>query len=52
MANALHYKSNLRDIAFNLFEVLDIGRSVLGHGEYANLDEGTIRDTLAQVEKV
>lgn len=52
MANALHYKSNLRDIAFNLFEVLDIGRSVLGHGEFANLDEETIRDTLAQVEKV
>jgi len=32
-----HYKSNLRDIEFNLFEVF--GRDeVLGHGLYEDLD--------------
>ena len=52
MANSQHYKSNLRDIYFNLFEVLDVGNKVLGQGEFANLDEQTVRDTLDQVEKV
>ncbi|HEY1098297.1 MAG TPA: acyl-CoA dehydrogenase [Myxococcota bacterium] len=52
MANAPHYKSNLRDIYFNLFEMHDVGGTVLGHGPYANLDEETMRDTLAQVEKL
>jgi alkylation response protein AidB-like acyl-CoA dehydrogenase len=52
MANSLHYKSNLRDIYFNLFEVLEVGTKVLGHGEFAHLDEETMRDTLAQVEKL
>ena len=31
-----HYKSNLRDIFFNLFEVLDISRTALGQGPFAN----------------
>jgi alkylation response protein AidB-like acyl-CoA dehydrogenase len=52
MANALHYKSNLRDIFFNLFEMHDIGRNTLGKGEYAHLDEATIRDSLTQYEKL
>ena len=50
MAN--HYKSNLRDINFNLFEMLDVGTKILGHGQYAHLDEATMRDSLAQVEKL
>ena len=33
-----HYKSNLRDLEFNLFEVF--GRhEVLGRGPYADVDE-------------
>ncbi len=52
MANAPHYKSNLRDAYFNLFEVLDIGRSVLGKGPYAHLDEATMRDSLEQLKKL
>jgi len=47
-----HYKSHLRDTFFNLFEVLEVQRSVLGHGPYANLDEETMRDSLTQVEKI
>ncbi len=46
MSNPLHYKSNLRDTFFNLFEVLDIGKSTLGHGDFAELDEDTARATL------
>ena len=51
MANALHYKSNLRDMFFNLFEVLEIGRTTLGKGPFKNLDEETMRDTLTQLEE-
>ena len=41
-----HYKSNLRDIEFTLFEVL--GRQdVLGVGPYADLDTDTTRSILA-----
>ncbi len=52
MSNALHYKSNLRDIQFNLFEVSDIANGVLGHGEFASLDEETARQVLAEVDKL
>lgn len=52
MANAAHYKSNLRDIFFNLFEVLEIQRTVLGHGAFSNVDEETMRDSLTQIEKI
>jgi alkylation response protein AidB-like acyl-CoA dehydrogenase len=43
-----HYKSNLRDIEFTLFEVLGLGDR-LGTGPFADLDEQTARDLLAQV---
>lgn len=46
MSNALHYKSNLRDIYFNLFEVLNIGERILGHGDFTNTDTDTARATL------
>jgi len=52
MSNALHYKSNLRDLLFNLFEVNDIGNTVLGRGGFANLDDATARDILAEVDKL
>jgi alkylation response protein AidB-like acyl-CoA dehydrogenase len=46
VSNSLHYKSNLRDTFFNLFEVLDIGKTTLGRGDFANTDEDTARTTL------
>ena len=46
-----HYKSNLRDIEFNLFEVL--GRDeVLGQGPFADVDTETARHILAEVERL
>src|SRR5688572_25101264 len=46
-----HYKSNLRDLEFNLFEVF--GRQeLLGTGPYAELDEETARDMLAEVNRL
>src|SRR6476620_1414595 len=46
-----HYKSNLRDIEFTLFEVF--GRSaVLGPGPYAEVDEDTARSILGEVERL
>jgi alkylation response protein AidB-like acyl-CoA dehydrogenase len=46
-----HYKSNLRDLEFNLFEVF--GREkVLGSGPYAELDADTARSILAEVERL
>ena len=38
-----HYKSNLRDIEFNLFEVLR-RREILGTGPFADLDEDVARE--------
>jgi hypothetical protein len=46
-----HYKSNLRDIEFNLFEVLD-RQSVLGSGPFAEVDVDTARSLLAEVRKL
>ena len=34
MSQAPHYKSNLRDIFFNLFEVLEIQKHTLGQGPF------------------
>ncbi|MGA8256020.1 MAG: acyl-CoA dehydrogenase [Nocardioides sp.] len=46
-----HYKSNLRDIEFNLFEVL--GRDeILGTGPFAEIDSETARSILAEVERL
>ena len=46
-----HYKSNLRDIEFNLFEVL--GRDdVLGSGPFAEVDGETARSILAEVDRL
>jgi alkylation response protein AidB-like acyl-CoA dehydrogenase len=46
-----HYKSNLRDIEFNLLEVL--GRDeVLGQGPYADMDVETAREVLAEVDRL
>jgi alkylation response protein AidB-like acyl-CoA dehydrogenase len=46
-----HYKSNLRDIEFNLFEVL--GRDdVLGQGPFAEVDGETARSILSEVDRL
>lgn len=46
-----HYKSNLRDIEFNLFEVLGRG-DVLGQGPYVDLDEDTAREMLKELSRL
>src|SRR3954452_7967774 len=46
-----HYKSNLRDIEFNLFELL--GRDdVLGTGPFSEVDGATAREVLAEVDRI
>ncbi len=46
-----HYKSNLRDVEFNLFEVFD-RQEILGHGPYAALDADTARELLKEVARL
>jgi alkylation response protein AidB-like acyl-CoA dehydrogenase len=46
-----HYKSNVRDLEFNLFEVLGVDR-VLGTGPFADLDEETARGILHEVARL
>src|SRR4051795_2836291 len=43
-----HYKANLRDIEFNLFEVFGRGE-LLGTGPYADIDEETARSLLGEM---
>jgi alkylation response protein AidB-like acyl-CoA dehydrogenase len=46
-----HYKSNIRDIEFNLFEVL--GRDeVLGTGPFTDLDTDTARAILGEIDRL
>ena len=46
-----HYKSNLRDIEFNLFELFD-RQDVLGKGPFQELDEETARTILGEVNRL
>lgn len=46
-----HYKSNLRDISFVLFDVLDAG-AAMGTGPFAQVDAETARGILAEVERL
>jgi alkylation response protein AidB-like acyl-CoA dehydrogenase len=46
-----HYKSNLRDIEFNLFEVLR-RQDLLGRDPYSELDEDTARSVLVELERL
>src|SRR4051795_8599482 len=43
-----HYKANLRDIEFNLFEVFDRA-ALMGTGPYSDIDEETARSLLAEM---
>jgi alkylation response protein AidB-like acyl-CoA dehydrogenase len=46
-----HYKCNLRDIEFNLFEVLR-RQDLLGQPPYPELDEETVRGILGELERM
>ncbi len=46
-----HYRSNLRDLEFNLFEVLGRER-VLGQGLFEEIDVDTARSVLAEVDRL
>jgi len=46
-----HYKSNVRDQAFNLFEVLGVDKA-LGQGEYTDLDADTSREMLNEISRL
>ena len=46
-----HYKSNVRDLTFNLFEVL--GRDeFLGHGPFSEVDADVAREILGEVARL
>jgi len=46
-----HYKSNVRDQVFNLFEVLGVDKA-LGEGAYSDLDADTAREMLTEVSRL
>lgn len=46
-----HYKSNLRDLEFNLFEALRIG-DVLDSEAYGDLDSDAVHTMLAELRRV
>lgn len=46
-----HYKSNVRDQEFNLFEVFGIDK-VLGQGDYSDLDGETVREMLHEMSRL
>ena len=46
-----HYKSNVRDLEFNLFEVFN-RQEILGKGIYEDLDEEAARDMLHQIKEL
>ncbi|HKP40916.1 acyl-CoA dehydrogenase [Mycobacterium sp.] len=45
-----HYKSNVRDLEFNLFEVLDLEK-VLASGEFGDLDGESVRQMLEEASR-
>jgi len=46
-----HYKSNVRDQEFNLFEVLGVDKA-LGEGKYADIDPDTAREMLSEIARL
>ncbi len=46
-----HYKSNLRDIEFNLFEASQL-EAVLGSEPFENFDRDTVMDILTEVDRL
>ncbi|GAA5048842.1 acyl-CoA dehydrogenase [Nocardia callitridis] len=46
-----HYKANVRDVEFNLFEVLSLDK-LLDTGAYGDLDSETVRAILGEVKRL
>jgi len=46
-----HYKANVRDLEFNLFEVLDLEK-VLATGEFGDLDGVTVKEMLHEAARL
>ena len=46
-----HYKSNVRDLEFNLFEVFGAGER-MGSGPYAEMDVDTAREILHEIDRL
>jgi alkylation response protein AidB-like acyl-CoA dehydrogenase len=46
-----HYKSNVRDLEFNLFEVFN-RQDILGRGPYPDVDQDTAREILHEVARL
>ena len=46
-----HYKTNLRDLEFNLFEVLRV-QERMGVGPYAEMDRDTAHDILTELDRL
>ncbi len=46
-----HYKSNVRDQVFNLFEVLGVDKA-FGHGDYSDLDVETAQEMLNEMSRL
>jgi alkylation response protein AidB-like acyl-CoA dehydrogenase len=52
VSTAQHYRANLRDLQFNLFEFLEVGQTTLGRGPFEAMDEATARESLAAIERL
>ncbi len=52
MSTVHHYRSNLRDVFFNLFEFLDVGTRSLGQPPFEGMDAGSAREALTALEKL
>ena len=46
-----HYIANVRDLEFNIFEVLEVD-AVLGNGQYSELDPDTVRTILSEAARL
>ena len=46
-----HYKSNVRDLEFNLFEVLELEK-VLAGGEFGDLDGDSVHQMLEEASRL
>lgn len=52
MSSANPFRSNLRDLRFNLFEFLEIGRTSLGHAPFDGMSAEAAWDALGAFEKL
>ncbi|MGH3803862.1 MAG: acyl-CoA dehydrogenase N-terminal domain-containing protein, partial [Pseudonocardiaceae bacterium] len=46
-----HYKSNLRDLEFTLFEVFRV-QELMGIGPFAEMDRDTAREVLGELDRL